>query len=113
MNRQNKTVEQLYQEWTVGSHGCLPIAELDRRYGCDWRRGRGPEVQYYSLRREVVLEIDRLADHDRINKDTAMRRLQGRQDTERWSLDKLAKRLRLERREREQRQRLLRQQQYR
>jgi hypothetical protein len=101
MNRQIRTVEKLYEEWTVGLQGCFSIAELDRRYGCDWRRGRGPEIQYYSLRREIILEIDRIAGHDNINKDTAMRRLQGRQDTERWSLDKLAKRLRLERQERE------------
>ena len=96
MRRDVRTVEHLYREWTVGLQGCLPILELDRRYGHHWRRGRRDELQFYSLRREIIKEIDRIAYSDHVSEMIAMQRVQGRQDREKWSLDKLCKKLRQE-----------------
>jgi hypothetical protein len=100
MRRDVSTVRRLYEEWTIGLHHCLPIGELDRRYGHRWRAGRGDEVQFYSLRVEIMREIWRITNVDGVSEVTAMERLQGRQDRERWTIDKLCKRLRLESKQR-------------
>jgi hypothetical protein len=96
MSRDTRSVEGLYHEWTQGLRGALPIRELDRRYGHHWRKGRRDELQFYSLRKEVLREIERIVVREGIDEITAARRLQGRQDGERLSLDKLCKRLREE-----------------
>jgi len=96
MRRDIRTVEQLYLEWTAGSLGCPAIAELDRRYGSRWRQGRRDELQFYSLRREIIKEIDRITHSERVSETTAMQRVQGRQAREKLSLDKLCKTLRRE-----------------
>ena len=100
MRRDVSTVRQLYQEWTIGLYHCSPIGELDRRYGHRWRAGRGDEIQFYSLRVEIMREIWRITNIDGVSEDTAMERLQGRQDRERWTIDKLCKRLRQESKQR-------------
>jgi len=96
MRRDLGTVEQLYREWTQGLQGCLAIRELDRRYGNRWRRGRSDEIQFYSLRSQIFREIERIAVTDGVTEVIAMRRLQGRQDSGHWSMDKLCKVLRAE-----------------
>jgi hypothetical protein len=96
MRRDIRTVEQLYREWTVGLQGCLSILELDRQYGPRWRAGRSNEIQFYSLRAEIIREINRIALHDCVSEMTAMQRVQGRQYREKWSIDKLCKALRME-----------------
>jgi len=96
MRRDVQTVEHLYREWTEGLHGSMSILELNRRYGHHWRRGRRDELQFYSLRHEIIKEIDFIATCEGISQMSAMQRLQGRQDREKWSLDKLCKRLRQE-----------------
>src|ERR1700761_2611823 len=58
MRRDIRTVEQLYREWTVGLQGSLSILELNRRYGPRWRAGRNDEIQFYSLRSEIIREIN-------------------------------------------------------
>ena len=58
------------------------------------------ELQFYSLRRETVKQIERVAYSDGISEAVAMQRVQGLQDREKWSLDKLCKRLRQEARSR-------------
>jgi hypothetical protein len=103
MRRDLRTVTQLYREWTVGLYGCLPIGELDRRYGPRWRAARSDEIQFYSLRFEIMREIRRIADVEAVSEAAAMQRVQGRQDREKWSIDKLCKRLRLEAKQRGQR----------
>jgi hypothetical protein len=103
MRRDLRTVAQLYREWTVGLHGCLPIGELDRRYGPSWRAARSDEIQFYSLRFEIMREIRRIADVEAVSEAAAMQRVQGRQDREKWSIDKLCKRLQLEAKQRGQR----------
>jgi Centromere DNA-binding protein complex CBF3 subunit, domain 2/Transcriptional activator of glycolytic enzymes len=96
MRRDLGTVEQLYREWTQGLQGCLAIRELDRRYGNRWRRGRSDEIQFYSLRSQIFREIERIALANGVTELVAMRRLQGRQDSGHWSMDKLCKVLRAE-----------------
>jgi hypothetical protein len=74
--------------------------ELEGRYGNRWRRGRRDELQFYSLRREIVKQIERVAYSDGISEAVAIQHVQGLQDREKWSLDKLCKRLRQEARSR-------------
>jgi hypothetical protein len=61
MCRQVKSVERLWQEWTVGLNGQPSVGALDSRWGSRWRSGRRGELQFYSLRLEVVREIRRRA----------------------------------------------------
>jgi hypothetical protein len=105
MSRDVRTVEMLYREWTEGLQGALSIRELDRRYSHHWRKGRSAELQFYSIRKEIMREIERIRVTDGVNEVTAARRVQGRQDREMLSLDKLGKRLREEAKAREARRR--------
>jgi hypothetical protein len=66
MYRAVKTVEGLWHEWTVGLRGMLAITALDRKWGSRWRAGRRSELQWYSLRLEVIKEIKRIAQAQRI-----------------------------------------------
>jgi hypothetical protein len=100
MRRDIRTVEQLHQEWIVGLQGGPSILELDRRYGPRWRSDRRPEIQFYSLRLEIIREISRISLHNSVSEIAAVQRVQGRQDREKWSLDKLCKTLRLEAKQR-------------
>ncbi|KAH7114803.1 transcriptional activator of glycolytic enzymes-domain-containing protein [Dactylonectria macrodidyma] len=61
MYREVRTVRDLWREWTVGLRGQLAIATLDSRWGSRWRAGQQSEVQWYSLRLEIVKEIRRMA----------------------------------------------------
>ena len=100
MRRDLRRIDQLYHEWTVGYQGSFSIQELDRRYGPRWRAGRNKEIQFYSLRLEIIKEIARLGRLERINDAIAMQRLQHRQDREKCSIDTLCKLLRREARAR-------------
>ncbi|KJZ70052.1 hypothetical protein HIM_10556 [Hirsutella minnesotensis 3608] len=57
MCRAVKKVEALWSEWTVGLRGGPAIADLDSRWGSRWRAGRQSELQWYSLRLEVIRKI--------------------------------------------------------
>ena len=61
MCRTTKTVEDLWREWTVGLRGQPAITVLDSRWGSRWRAGRQSELQWYSLRSEIIKEIRRIA----------------------------------------------------
>ena len=73
MCRTVQTVEELWREWTVGLQGTPAIAALDSRWGSRWRAGRQSELQWYSLRLEVIKEIRRLAQSRRTSEVVAMR----------------------------------------
>ncbi len=49
-----KTVRDLWREWTVGIRGRPLVTALDNRWGSQWRAGWQAEVQWYSLRLEVI-----------------------------------------------------------
>ncbi|KAJ5544967.1 hypothetical protein N7535_006646 [Penicillium sp. DV-2018c] len=100
MCRGLKNVESLWREWTVGFDGVPSIQALDRKWGTKWRSGRQAEQQWYSLRREVIREIKRIASTEGISEDAAVQQVQLQQQQMRCSLDHLCKRLRVERKAR-------------
>ena len=94
MCRTTKTVEDLWREWTVGLRGQPAIAILDSRWGSRWRAGRQSELQWYSLRSEIIKEIRRIARVQRTSEEAAMRALSLRQQQTGYSIDQLCKLLR-------------------
>ena len=94
MCREVRTVEGLWREWTVGLRGRPSIRDLDGRWGNRWRAGRQSELQWYSLRLEVIKEIQRVARVQRIAEEAAMWKLQVDQQRMGCSLDRFCKRLR-------------------
>jgi hypothetical protein len=94
MSRAVNTVEALWEEWMTGLPGQPAISALDSRWGSRWRAGRQSEVQWYSLRLEVIREIRRVAKSRRIAEVAAMHTVASdhRQTTQ--SLDAFCKRLR-------------------
>ncbi|KAJ6780567.1 hypothetical protein PWT90_10658 [Aphanocladium album] len=94
MCRTVKTVEALWQEWTIGLNGQLSILELNRRWGNKWRAGRQSELQWYSLRLEVIKEIQRLAQAQRTSENTAMQVVNHQHQKVGCSIDQLCKQLR-------------------
>jgi hypothetical protein len=99
MCRAVRTVEDLWREWTEGLQGKPSIAELDRRWGNRWRAGRQSELQWYSLRLEVIKEIRRVAQARRTSEEAAMWQVSQQQQQRRCSLDQLCKQLRAARKE--------------
>ena len=100
MCRAVKTVDALWREWTVGLQGSPSIEVLDRRWGNQWRAGRQSELQWYSLRLEVIKEIRNIAQAQRISEEAAMWQVNLQQQQMRCSLDQLCKRLRASRKAR-------------
>ncbi len=101
MSRAIKTVEALWQEWMTGLPGQPSVSALDARWGSQWRAGRRSEVQWYSLRLEVIREIRRVSKARRIAENSAMHTVAAdyRQSTR--SLDAFCKQLRASRKLRE------------
>ena len=58
MVRTHGTVTDLWREWSVGWVGQPSIQSLDDSWGHRWRRGN--EVSFYSRRRLIIKEIQRL-----------------------------------------------------
>ena len=100
MSRAVKTVKDLWREWTVGFRGGPSVTALDNRWGSRWRAGRQAEVQWYSLRLEVIREIRRVARARRISEDAAMHFVGAEQRQSNCSLDLYCKRLRANRKTR-------------
>jgi len=100
MCRAVKTVEGLWREWTVGLRGQPAVAALDSRWGSRWRAGRQSELQWYSLRLEVIKEIRRVAQARRIGEQAAMYIVSMQQQQTGLSLDQFCKQLRANRRAR-------------
>ena len=94
MSRVVKTVRALWQEWTVGLGGSPSVAALDLKWGSRWRAGRQNELQWYSLRLEVIKEIKRVAQAQRVSEEAAMWQVNLQQEQMQCSLDQLCKRLR-------------------
>ena len=94
MCRAVKTVKALWREWTVGLRGNPSIDVLDSKWGSRWRAGRQSELQWYSLRLEVIKEIRRVARAQRISEEAAMWQVNLMQEKMQCSLDQLCKRLR-------------------
>jgi hypothetical protein len=101
MSRAIKTVEALWQEWMSGLPGQPAVLALDTRWGSRWRAGRRSEVQWYSLRLEVIREILRMSKSRRIAEISAMRAVAADHRQSSQSLDAFCKRLRASRKARE------------
>lgn len=100
MCRTAKTVEALWREWTVGLRGNPSIEEQDRKWGNRWRAGRQSELQWYSLRLEIIKEIRHVAQTLTISEEAAMWQVNSQHQHMRCSLDQLCKRLRASRKAR-------------
>lgn len=63
MSRTIQTIPELWQEWTVGLQGQPSIERLDKLHGSSWRSGptAASERQFYSRRKTLITEIQRLA----------------------------------------------------
>jgi hypothetical protein len=64
MSRTIQTIPELWQEWTVGLQGQPSIERLDELYSSSWRSGpvaAASERQFYSRRKTLITEIQRLA----------------------------------------------------
>jgi hypothetical protein len=94
MCRAVKTVKALWREWTVGLGGNPSVSALDAKWGNRWRAGRQSELQWYSLRLEVIKEIRRVAQAQRISEEAAMWQVNSLQENMNCSLDQFCKRLR-------------------
>ncbi|KAK3898183.1 transcriptional activator of glycolytic enzymes-domain-containing protein, partial [Staphylotrichum tortipilum] len=101
MSRAIKTVEALWQEWMTGLRGQPAVSALDARWGSRWRASRRSEVQWYSLRLEVIREIRRISKSRRIAEISAMHAVAADQRQSSRSLDAFCKQLRVSRRLRE------------
>ncbi|CAN6668708.1 hypothetical protein TRVA0_040S01398 [Trichomonascus vanleenenianus] len=58
MERRNRTVHDLWNEWYYGVRGKPPIALMDKRFGPAWRRDC---AKFYQRRKLLVVEIHRTA----------------------------------------------------
>ena len=105
MSRAIKTVEALWQEWMTGLPGQPAVSALDTRWGSQWRAGRRSEVQWYSLRLEVIREIRRISKARRIAEIAAMHTVAANHRQSSRSLDAFCKQLRASRKLREASQR--------
>ena len=94
MSRAVNSVRALWREWTEGPGGNPSVAALDSKWGRRWRAGRQKEVQWYSLRLEVIKEIKRVAQAQKVSEETAMWQVSLRQEQMQCSLDQFCKRLR-------------------
>ena len=94
MSRAVNSVRALWREWTEGLGGNPSIAVLDSKWGSRWRAGRQKELQWYSLRLEVIKEIKRVTQAQRISEEAVMWQVNLRQEQMQCSLDQLCKRLR-------------------
>ena len=94
MCRGVKTVEGLWREWTAGLRGQPAVAALDSRWGSRRRAGRQSELQWYSLRLEVIKEIRHVAQGKRIGEQAAMYIVSIQQQRTGCSLDQFCKQLR-------------------
>jgi hypothetical protein len=97
MSREVKTVEALWHEWTVGLRDNPSISMLDAKWGSQWRAGHQSELQWYSLRYEVIREIRRIAQSQRTSEEAATWQVNLLQRQMKCSLDQLCKRLRANR----------------
>jgi hypothetical protein len=94
MSRVVNSVRALWREWTEGLGGNPSVAALDSKWGSRWRAGRQKEVQWYSLRLEVIKEIKRVAQAQKVSEEVAMWQVNLWQEHMQCSLDQLCKRLR-------------------
>ncbi|KAK9236407.1 hypothetical protein V1525DRAFT_406989 [Lipomyces kononenkoae] len=85
------TVSELYSVWYWGSAGFPAIVSLNDRYGAAWRAG---DRQYYSVRLQIINEVDRLAAVRNISKGDAVLLLDTERRENNWTLNMLSNEIR-------------------
>ncbi|KAK9326470.1 hypothetical protein V1520DRAFT_300844 [Lipomyces starkeyi] len=85
------TVSELYRVWYTGSAAFPSIVSLDEHYGATWRSG---DRQYYSVRLQIIKEVDRLAAARNISKGDAVLLLDGERRERNWTLNMLSNEIR-------------------
>ena len=100
LSREVRTIPDLWREWTVGLGGSPSVGELDRTRGTSWRAPK--ERQYYSMRKVIIDEVWRRAGGVGADGEACLAvvdAMEAERQTGRTSLDKIAKVLKLEKRE--------------
>ncbi|KAK9251137.1 transcriptional activator of glycolytic enzymes-domain-containing protein [Lipomyces tetrasporus] len=85
------TVAELYRVWYTGSVSFPSIVSLDERYSAAWRSG---DRQYYSVRLQIIREVDRLAATRNISERDAVLLLDTERRQKNWTLNMLSNELR-------------------
>ncbi|KAK9319354.1 transcriptional activator of glycolytic enzymes-domain-containing protein [Lipomyces orientalis] len=85
------TVVELYRVWYTGSASFPSIVSLDERYGAAWRSG---DRQCYSVRLQIIREVDRLASARNISERDAVLLLDAERRQKNWTLNMLSNELR-------------------
>ena len=60
-NRNVKTIQDLWDEWTVGLNGCLSIRQLDDGWDARWRRNVSGQKTEAARRKVIINLIEKLA----------------------------------------------------
>lgn len=58
--RSHTTVQELWDEWTLGIDGKPSVESLEQRYGSKWRRTTS-DRQFFSRRNAIIKEVKRIA----------------------------------------------------
>ncbi|KAK9385378.1 hypothetical protein V1515DRAFT_519155, partial [Lipomyces mesembrius] len=85
------TVSELYRVWYTGSVAFPSIVSLDERYGAAWRSG---DRQYYSVRPQIIKEVDRLVAARNISKGDSVLLLDAARREKNWTVNMLGNEIR-------------------
>ena len=88
-----RTVKTLWREWTIGLAGNSSIDMLDSKWSSWWQAGHQSEIQWYSLRLEIIKKIRHIAQTQRTSEKAAMWQINQLQEKINCSLDQLCKQL--------------------
>ncbi|CAO3572901.1 unnamed protein product [Mortierella alpina] len=76
MIRDDKSIRQVWEQWTVGVNGNPPIQRLEEQYGTRWRMAK--DANYLKQSRCIVWEVARLVTEEGLTEDQAIQSLQDR-----------------------------------
>lgn len=75
LSRATTSVEELYQEWTVGINHGPSVQSLNDKHGSSWRSDP-KERQYYYIRKAIMDELFRLCNEEGLTTQQAISRLE-------------------------------------
>ena len=91
MSQAVNSVWALWREWTEGLRGNPFIAVLDSKWGSKWQASWQKEVQWYSLWLEVIKEIKKVTQAQKVSEEVAIWQVNLQQEQMQCSLDQLCK----------------------
>jgi hypothetical protein len=71
MSRGIQTINDLHREWYNGLSGGYPVAELEQRWGVQWRKDM-KERKFFNRRRSIIDTITKYAEQHHITIETAV-----------------------------------------